>query len=84
MHGGGNTITQWLSRIGKQATFVRGLRVTDEETMEVVRMTLVGKVNTELVSTLNAWACGQSASVVSTARTIEARPASPTWGWSVR
>ena len=54
VHGGGNAITDWLGRIGKQARFVRGLRVTDEETMEVVRMTLAGKVNTELVATLNA------------------------------
>jgi acetylglutamate kinase len=54
VHGGGNAITQWLNRIGKQARFVNGLRVTDEETMEIVRMTLVGKVNTELVSTLNS------------------------------
>src|SRR4030042_167832 len=54
IHGGGNAITDWLGRIGKQARFVRGLRVTDEETMEVVRMTLAGKVNTELVATLNA------------------------------
>ena len=54
VHGGGSAITEWLGRIGKQAQFVRGLRVTDEETMEVVRMTLAGKVNTELVATLNA------------------------------
>jgi len=54
VHGGGNAITDWLGRIGKQARFVRGLRVTDDETMEVVRMTLAGKVNTELVSTINS------------------------------
>ncbi len=53
VHGGGNAITDWLARIGKEAKFVRGLRVTDAETMEVVRMTLAGKVNTELVATLN-------------------------------
>jgi acetylglutamate kinase len=54
VHGGGNAITDWLSRIGKEARFVRGLRVTDEETMEVVRMTLAGKVNTDLVATINS------------------------------
>ena len=53
VHGGGNAITDWLEKIGKPARFVRGLRFTDEETMEVVRMTLAGKVNTELVATLN-------------------------------
>jgi acetylglutamate kinase len=80
VHGGGSAITQWLSRIGKQATFVRGLRVTDEETMEVVRMTLVGKVNTELVATLNC--LGVQAVGISglDGRTIEARQASPDLG----
>lgn len=80
VHGGGNTITQWLGRIGKQAQFVRGLRVTDDETMEVVRMTLAGKVNTELVSSLNA--LGVRAVGVSglDARTIEARPMSADLG----
>ncbi len=52
VHGGGSAITDWLGKIGKPAKFVRGLRYTDEETMEVVRMTLAGKVNTELVATL--------------------------------
>jgi acetylglutamate kinase len=80
VHGGGNAITQWLNRIGKQATFVRGLRVTDEETMEVVRMTLVGKVNTDLVSTLNC--LGVRAVGISglDGRTIEARQASSDLG----
>jgi acetylglutamate kinase len=54
VHGGGSAITDWLGKIGKEARFVRGLRVTDEETMEIVRMTLAGKVNTELVSTINS------------------------------
>jgi acetylglutamate kinase len=53
VHGGGSAITDWLGKIGKPARFVRGLRVTDDETMEVVRMTLAGKVNTELVAALN-------------------------------
>lgn len=52
VHGGGNTINDWLNRIGKEAKFVRGLRVTDEETLTVVRMTLAGQVNTELVATI--------------------------------
>jgi acetylglutamate kinase len=80
VHGGGNAITHWLGRIGKEAKFVRGLRVTDDETMDVVRMTLVGKVNTELVAALNA--LGVRAVGISglDARTIEARPVSPELG----
>ncbi len=52
VHGGGPVITDWLKRIGKQATFVDGLRVTDAETLEVATMALAGKVNKELVATL--------------------------------
>ncbi len=80
VHGGGNAITEWLARIGKKAQFVRGLRVTDEETMQVVRMTLVGKVNTDLVSSLNA--LGVSAVGISglDGRMIEARQLSPDLG----
>lgn len=80
VHGGGNAITEWLGRIGKKAQFVRGLRVTDEETMDVVRMTLVGKVNTALVSSLNA--LGVRAAGISglDGRTVEARQLSPDLG----
>jgi acetylglutamate kinase len=80
VHGGGNAITEWLGRIGKKAQFVRGLRVTDQETMDVVRMTLVGKVNTDLVSSLNA--LGVRAVGISglDSRTIEARQLSPDLG----
>jgi acetylglutamate kinase len=53
VHGGGAAITEWLNRIGKQAVFVNGLRVTDPATMEVAQMVLVGKVNQELVALLN-------------------------------
>jgi len=49
VHGGGSAISGWLKRIGKVAQFVNGLRVTDEETMEVVLMTLGGQVNKALV-----------------------------------
>lgn len=50
VHGGGATISQWLNRVGQQARFVNGLRVTDAEAMEVVTMVLAGKVNKELVA----------------------------------
>jgi acetylglutamate kinase len=53
VHGGGDDISNWLKRIGKDSKTVKGLRVTDEETMEVVKMVLVGKVQQELVAAIN-------------------------------
>jgi acetylglutamate kinase len=53
VHGGGPVISEWLKRLGKQPVFVDGLRVTDAETLEVATMALAGKVNKELVATLN-------------------------------
>ena len=53
VHGGGPQIGEWLSRIGKESEFVGGMRVTDEETMEVVEMVLGGLVNKAIVSHLN-------------------------------
>jgi len=50
VHGGGPQIGRTLERLGKQSTFVDGLRVTDDETMEVVEMVLGGKVNREIVA----------------------------------
>jgi acetylglutamate kinase len=52
VHGGGPLITGWLDRIGKQTHFVHGLRYTDEETLEVVRMVLSGLVNGGIVARL--------------------------------
>jgi acetylglutamate kinase len=49
VHGGGPEINGWLKRLGIQSRFQQGLRVTDAETLEVVRMVLVGKVNGDLV-----------------------------------
>jgi acetylglutamate kinase len=49
VHGGGPQIASQLKRIGKEAEFVDGLRVTDDETMEVVEMVLGGTVNREIV-----------------------------------
>ncbi len=49
VHGGGPAITAWLRRMGKESRFINGLRVTDEETMMVVRMVIVGQINQELV-----------------------------------
>jgi len=50
VHGGGPQIGQLLARLGKKSEFVDGVRVTDEETMEVVEMVLGGQINAEIVS----------------------------------
>ena len=52
VHGGGPEITALLNKIGKQTVFVDGLRVTDEETAQVVQMVLAGKINKTLVNLL--------------------------------
>lgn len=52
VHGGGPEISEMLKKIGKQSVFVDGLRYTDEETAEIVRMVLAGKVNKALVNLL--------------------------------
>jgi acetylglutamate kinase len=53
VHGGGPQITDLLARVGKQTEFRNGLRVTDAETMEIVRMVLIGQVNPRIVSEIN-------------------------------
>lgn len=49
VHGGGKAISTWVNKVGKEAEFVNGLRVTDAETMEIAEMVL-GRVNKSLVS----------------------------------
>jgi len=53
VHGGGPQIGHMLTKIGKKSQFIEGMRVTDEETMDVVEMVLVGKVNKELVNLIS-------------------------------
>ena len=53
IHGGGPQIGEMLTKMGKKSQFVEGMRVTDRETMDVVEMVLVGKVNKEIVSLIN-------------------------------
>lgn len=53
VHGGGPEISAMLKRVGKQSQFVDGLRVTDEETSEIVQMVLAGKINKSLVAKLD-------------------------------
>ncbi len=52
IHGGGPEISQTMAKLGKQAVFVDGLRVTDKETVDIVQMVLAGKINKTLVNLL--------------------------------
>jgi acetylglutamate kinase len=56
VHGGGPQVDVMLRRVGKEPEFKDGLRVTDAETLEIVRMVLVGKINRDLVATINSQA----------------------------
>jgi len=53
VHGGGPQIDDLLKRVGKQGKFVQGMRVTDEETMDIVEMVLGGQVNKDIVNLIN-------------------------------
>ena len=53
VHGGGPEISDWMRRVDKKPQFVEGLRVTDQETLDIATMVLRGKVNAELVARLN-------------------------------
>ncbi|KZL89577.1 acetylglutamate kinase [Clostridium magnum] len=55
VHGGGPEINKWINKIGIKSEFVKGLRVTDEATMEIVEMVLSGKVNKNLTSNLSKY-----------------------------
>ncbi len=53
VHGGGAQIDEYLRKLGKEPQFVNGLRVTDDETMEIVEMVLVGNINKRIVADIN-------------------------------
>ena len=53
VHGGGPQIDELMERLGKQSRFIDGLRVTDQETIDIVEMVLVGKINKQIVSHIN-------------------------------
>ena len=53
VHGGGPEITEKMEKMGKQPKFVGGLRVTDDDTLEIATMVLVGNINTKMVSLIN-------------------------------
>ena len=60
VHGGGPDINSMLETVGKESTFVNGLRYTDTETMGYAQMVLIGKTNKEIVSTL----CGKGSKAI--------------------
>ncbi|MEN9265986.1 MAG: acetylglutamate kinase, partial [Thermostichales cyanobacterium BF4_bins_65] len=70
VHGGGPEINSWLGKLGIEPQFKQGLRVTDAQTMEVVEMVLVGKVNKKIVQLINlaggsaVGLCGQDGSLI--------------------
>lgn len=80
IHGGGPEITSMLKRVGKESKFVQGLRVTDTETMEIVQMVLVGKLNKEIVSKLTLLGAkavglsGQDAGLIMARKTAPTMP----------
>ncbi len=81
VHGGGPQISDLMRRLGKEPTFVDGRRVTDAETVEIVRMALIGQVNASVVTTINkqgAFAVGISGEDASM---IRARPGDPALGF---
>ncbi len=53
VHGGGPQIGELMNRLGKEAVFVNGLRVTDAETLDIARMVLIGKINLDIVGAIN-------------------------------
>lgn len=52
VHGGGPAISATMEKLGKKPAFVEGLRVTDEETLDIIKMVMVGKINSELVKSI--------------------------------
>ncbi|MFY9263998.1 MAG: acetylglutamate kinase [Solirubrobacterales bacterium] len=55
VHGGGREITEHMKRLGLEVNFVDGLRVTDQDTVDVAKMVLLGKVNKDIVSRINRY-----------------------------
>lgn len=74
VHGGGPEISDWMRRTDKKPEFVDGLRVTDQETLDIATMVLRGKVNAELVARLNGMGmpavgiCGADAGTIQAAQ----------------
>jgi acetylglutamate kinase len=84
VHGGGPQVDTMLRRVGKEPEFVDGLRVTDADTLEIVRMVLVGKINRDLVATINRQAGDEPVAVGVSgedAGLLTVTPASPALGF---
>lgn len=81
VHGGGPQIAALMTRLGKESSFIDGLRVTDAETLDIARMVLVGKVNRDIVGAIGA--CGAVAVGLSgeDAGLLRATPRSPELGF---
>jgi acetylglutamate kinase len=77
IHGGGPEINKWLDKVGIESKFHNGLRVTDEDTMEIVEAVLAGKVNKTIVSLINkagakaVGLCGKDANILSARQTSD-------------
>ena len=80
VHGGGPQISALGEKLGLQATFVDGRRVTDEATLEVVKMALLGQVNPRLVGLVNAAGASAVGVCGTDGGTIQARPLDPALG----
>jgi acetylglutamate kinase len=81
VHGGGPQIDDLMRKLGKSPEFRDGLRVTDGETLDLVRMVLVGKINRELVSALNALEPVAVGVAGEDGRLLEAAPIDPKLGF---
>ena len=82
IHGGGPQISELMRRLGKEPVFVDGLRVTDAETVDIVRMALLGKVNREVVGAINrhgSYAIGLSGEDAGLITVSQRDPASASW-----
>ena len=81
VHGGGPEISETMSKLGKKAEFVNGLRVTDKETMDIAQMVLAGKVNKNLVNLLGTKGVKAVGISGMDGRLIEAETKNPSLGY---
>ena len=81
IHGGGKEITEKMDLFGKKPTFVKGLRVTDDATLEITRMVLVGNVNHRLVSLIGKYGAKGVGLSGKDGRLIEGEKKSEDLGW---
>ena len=81
VHGGGPQIDEQMERQGKEVLRIDGLRVTDADTLDIVRMVLVGKINRELVSAVNALEPVAVGVAGEDGRLLEATPVDPALGF---